>query len=73
MIKSYWKGRLLWDIVQIGWKEVFRMLNGGMVHLPTSVIIPMRGKFRLRHIMRKRSLLLYIMLKQGTSWYALDS
>ena len=32
-----------------------------------------RDKFRLRNIMRKRSLLLHIMLKQGTSWYALDS
>ena len=48
-------------------------LNGNMIHLPTSVIIPLRDKFRLRCIMRKRSLLLYIMLKQGTSWYALDS
>ena len=33
----------------------------------------MRDIFRLRHIIRKRSLLLDIMLQQGTSWYALDS
>ena len=51
----------------------FMTLNGNMVHLPTSVIIPMRDKFRLRGIIRKRPLLLHIMLKQGTSWYALDS
>ena len=44
-----------------------------MIHLPASVIIPLRDKFRLRCIMRKRSLLLHIMLKQGTSWYALNS
>ena len=48
-------------------------LNGNMIHLPASVIIPMRDKFRLRCIMRKRSLLSHIMLKQGTSWYSLDS
>ena len=32
-------------------------LNGTTVHLPKSVIIPLRGKFRLRCITRKRSLL----------------
>ena len=67
------KRRLLWDVVQIDWKEVLMTLNGNMVCLPTSVIIPMRDKFMLRCIIRKRSLLLHIMLKQGTSWYALDS
>ena len=67
------KRRLLWDVVQIDWKEVLVTLNGNMIHLPTSVIIPMRYTFRLRCIMRKRSLLLHIMLKQGTSWYAFDS
>ena len=48
-------------------------LNGTLVHLPKSVIIPLRDKFRLRHIIRKRSLLLHVILTQGTSWYALDS
>ena len=67
------KRRLLWDIVQIDWKEVLMTLNGNMVYLPTSVIIPMRDKFGLRCIIRKRSLLLHVMLKQGISWYALDS
>ena len=67
------KKRLLWDVVQLDWKEVLMTLNGNMVCLPTSVIIPVRDKFRLRHIIRKRSLLLHIMLKQETSWYTLDS
>ena len=48
-------------------------LHGNMIHLPTSVIIPLTDMFRLRCIMRKRSFLLHIMLKQGTSWYTLDS
>ena len=67
------KRRLLWDVVQIDWNEVLMTLNGNIVCLPKSVIIPMRDKLRLRWIIRKRSLLLCIMLKQGTSWYALDS
>ena len=28
---------------------------------------------RLRHMMSKRSLLFHVMLRQGTSWYALDN
>ena len=27
------KRRLLWDVVQIDWKEVLMTLNGNMVHL----------------------------------------
>ena len=48
-------------------------LNGTIIQLPISVKIPLRNKYRLRCIMRKRSLLLHIMLRQGTSWYALDN
>ena len=48
-------------------------LNGTIIQLPISVKIPRRDKYRLRCIMRKRSLLLHIMLRQGMSWYALDN
>ena len=67
------KRKLLWDVVKINWKEVFFTLNATIIHLPTSVIILLIDKFRLRYIIRKRSLLLHVMLRQGTSWYALDS
>ena len=58
--------------MKIDWKEVFMTLNGTTVHLLKSVIIPLRDKFRLRCIIRERSLILHVMLRQGTSWYALD-
>ena len=48
-------------------------LNGTLIQLPISVKIPLRDKYRLRCIMRKRSLLLHVMLRQGLSWYALDN
>ena len=67
------EGKLLWDVIKIDWKEVFMTLNRTIINLPASVIIPLRDKFRLRHIMRKKSLLLHVMLRQGMSWYALDS
>ena len=57
--------KYLWD--------VFVTLNGGIIQLPVSVKIPFRDKYRLRYLMRKRSLLLHIMLRQGISWYALGN
>ena len=65
--------KYLWDILRIYWREVFVTLNGTIIHLPISVKIPLRDKYRLRYIMRKRSLLLDVMLRQGMSWYALDN
>ena len=62
---------LLWDVIKIEWEEVFLTLNGAIVQLPISVKIPLRDKFRLRHMMSKRSLLLHVMLRQSMSWYAL--
>ena len=64
--------KYLWDIIKKDWGEVFVTLNGAIVHLPILVKIPLRDKYRLRYLMRKRSLL-YVMLRQGTSWHALDS
>ena len=60
----------LWDMIKIDWKEVFVILNDTIVRMPKTVKIPLRDKYRLR--MDKHSLLLHVMLRQGTSWYALD-
>ena len=65
--------KYLLDIDRIDWKEVFVTLNGTLIQLPILVKIPLREKYRLRCIMRKRSLLLHVMLRQGASWYALDN
>ena len=65
--------KYLWDIIRIDWTDIFVTLNGTIIQLPISVKIPLRDKYRLRCIMRKRSLLLHVMLRQGTAWYALDN
>ena len=65
--------KYLWDMIRIDWREVFVTLNGKIIQLPISVKIPLRDKYRLRCIMRKRSLLLCVMLRQGMSGYALDN
>ena len=63
----------LWDMIKINWKEVFVTLNGTIIKMPKSVKVPLRDKYRLRTLMEKHSLLLHVILRQGTSWYALDN
>ena len=65
--------RYLWDRIKIDWGEVFVTLNGAIIQMPISVKVPLRDKYRLRFLMRKGSLLLHVMLRQGRSWYALDN
>ena len=59
-------------MIRIDWKEVFVTLNGIILQMPKTVKIPNRDMYRLRKLMDKHSLLLHIMLRQGTSWYSLD-
>ena len=65
--------KYLWDNIKIYWGEVFVTLNRAIVQLPILVNIPFRDKYRLRHLITNRSLLLHVMLRQGASWYVLDN
>ena len=62
----------LWDMIKIDWKEVFATLNGTIIRMPKMVKVLLRDKYKLRTLMDKHSLLLHVMLRKGTSWYALD-
>ena len=59
-------------MITINWKEVFVTLDGTIIQMSRSLKIPLRDKYKLRTLMEKHTLLLHFMLKQGTSWYALD-
>ena len=66
----------IWDIMEIDWQNVTNVtvtLNGSVVNLPGSVIIPFRDKFKIRQMIRSRPLLLHLMLKQGQTWYPLSN
>ena len=39
---------LIWDIMEIDWQAVTVTLNGSVVNLPGSVIIPFRDRFKIR-------------------------
>ena len=63
----------IWDILEMDWRNVTITINGNVVNLPGSVIIPFRDKFKIRRMMRKRPILFHIMLKQGRTWYPLSN
>ena len=63
----------IWDIMEIDWQNITVTLNGSVVNLPGSVIIPFRDKFKIRQMIRSRPLLLHLMLKQGQTWYPLSN
>ena len=63
----------IWDVMETDWGPVTITLNGNVIYLPGSVIIPFRDKFKIRCIIKSRPLLLHLMLKQGQTWYPLSN
>ena len=63
----------LWDIMEIDWRPVTITLNGNIINLSGSVIIPFRDKFKIGWMMKSRPLLLHLRLKQGQTWYPLSN
>ena len=54
---------MIWDILDIDWWNITVTLNGSIINLPGSVIIPFRDKFKVRQMIGSRALLLHLMLK----------
>ena len=67
------KRNILWNVIELDWKEVNMTLNGNKINLPKSVIVKFRDKFKIRCIVKRKSLLFHIMLKQGLTWFSLAS
>ena len=60
---------LIWDVIELDWKDVTVTLNGNKISLPKSVTIQFRDKFKMRCIVKREALLFHIMLKQGLTWF----
>ena len=60
------------DVLEIDWKDISMMLNGNEINLPSSVIIPLRDKFRARKLLIRKPLFFHMMLKQGKMWFTLE-
>ena len=63
----------VWDILEIDWKNITVTVNGNVINLSGSVIIPFCDKFKIRQMIRSKPLLLHLMLKWGQTWYPLSN
>ena len=46
------KRNIIGDVIELDWKEVNITLNGNQINLPASAIIPLRDRFKIRHIVK---------------------
>ena len=63
----------IWDILDTDLQNITVTLNGSIINLPGSVIVPFRDKFKIRQMIGSRPLLLHLMLKQEQTWYPLSN
>ena len=46
------KRNWIWDVLEIDWRDVNMTINGNPIPLPTTLVIPLRDKFRARRLLR---------------------
>ena len=67
------KRNWIWDVLEVDWSDVHVTLNGKVISLTISIVIPLVDKFSIRWLIKKNALHLHIMLKQRKSWYNLGN
>ena len=63
----------LQDTLEMNWNKITITFNDNMRDLPKIVAIKMRDKFKVRRLMNRESLNLHVMIRQGTTWYNLET
>ena len=63
----------IWDMMEIDWKEVTVPFNNNKINLPRIVVVMLHDKIKLRRLMNREPLLFYMMIKQGITWFTLET
>ena len=63
----------LWDTLEINWNKITITFNENKIDLPKIAAIKMRDKFRVRRLMNREPLNLHVMIRQGITWYNLET
>ena len=63
----------LWNTVEINWKGINLSFNGNEIDLPKIIMIKTRDKIRVRRMINRESQNFHIMIKQGITWYNLET
>ena len=68
-LKKNW----IWNELAINWGNTHLILDNKEIHLPTTLLVQLCHKLKVRNLFGKRDLMhIYIMLKQRKSWYNLE-
>ena len=63
----------LWDTLEINWNKIKLSFNSNEIELPQLVTIKMQDKIRARRMMSKEIQNFHIMIRQGITWYNLET
>ena len=63
----------LWNTLEINWNKIKLSLNSNEIELPKIITIKMRDKIRVRRMINKETQNFHIMIKQGITWYNLET
>ena len=63
----------LWDTLEIHWDKIKLVFNSNEINLPKLVTIKIKDKIRVRRMMSRETQNFHIMVKQGMTWYILES
>ena len=63
----------LWDTLEIDWKEVTVTFNDNKINLTRIVVIRLCDKITVRRLMNREPLLFHMMIKQGITWFTLET
>ena len=67
------KKNLIWDVLEVKWGNTHITINDKEIHLPTTLLVPLIHKIKVRELFNKTNLMhVYIMLKQRQSCYNLE-
>ena len=63
----------LWNTLEINWNKITITFNDNKIDLPKIVRIKIRDKIRVRRLMNREQLNLHVMIRQGITWYNLET
>ena len=63
----------MWDTLEINWDKIKLLFNSNEIELPQLVMIKMQDKIRVRRMMNKEIQNFHIMIRQGITWYNLET
>ena len=63
----------LWNTLEINWNGINLSFNGSEIDLPKIIMIKIKDKIRVRRMINKETQNFHIMIKQGITWYNLET